>query len=65
VQVHAHPLFVCLLLYIVNSVFPSGEILPEPREVALSDVTKSGGTNLHLLHALVPHCSGKTLIVNV
>jgi hypothetical protein len=55
----------CLLhvqLSLPSSVFPSGEILPVPREVALSDLTKSGGTNLYLLHVVVPHCSGKTLL---
>jgi hypothetical protein len=43
-----------LCLYsLTGSVFSSGEILPEPNEVALSDLTKSCGTNLHLLHGVV------------
>jgi hypothetical protein len=30
--------------------------------VALSNLSKSGGTNLHFLHAVLLQCIGKTLL---
>jgi hypothetical protein len=38
--------------------------LPEPSEVPVSDLSKSGGTNLYSMHVVLLQCSGKTLIVS-
>jgi hypothetical protein len=44
------------------SVFSSGEILPEPSEVPVSDLSKSGGTDLYSMHVVLLQCLGKTLM---
>jgi hypothetical protein len=43
------------------SVFSSDEMSPEPSEVPVSDLSRSGGTNLHLMHVVLLQCLGKTL----
>jgi hypothetical protein len=47
---------------VVISISSSSKILPKTSEVALSNLSKSGGTNLHLLHVVLLQCIGKTLV---
>ena len=45
-----------------NSISFFSEILLEPSEVALSDLFKSRGTTIHLLHVVVLQCLEKILV---
>jgi hypothetical protein len=38
-----------------------GKILPKTSEVVLSNLSKFGGTNLHLLHVMLLQCIKETL----
>jgi hypothetical protein len=44
-----------------SSVSSSGKILQETTEVAFSDLSKFGGTNLYLLHVVLLQCIEETL----
>jgi hypothetical protein len=54
----------CQCFFFLPVFFYSGEISPEASEVPVSDLSKSGGTNLYSMHVVLLQCSGKTLIVS-
>jgi hypothetical protein len=48
--------------WICTNVFSSSKISLDPSEVALLNLSESGGTSLHSLHVVVLQCFGKTLV---